>query len=182
MADQTDATAIAEPATADATGTNGVTQDAERRFTQADIDRVVKERLERADEKARRERDRADQQAETARLEAQGELTQVNENLKAQIAELESKVATLDSLTAERDAAYAVVAGLVEADLKAAPDYVQELIAERPVTEQLDYLNKHRDKWTKTRPNGAGPSPNPAGPLSRDEMIEAEYQAQRQRR
>lgn len=142
----------------DATGTNGGNaegQQDERRFSQADVDRLITERLERERRRSEQERERAEAAAEERRLAEQQEFQRLAEQRGERIVELETRVQQIESLTQERDDALSVVRTLVEQELSAAPDYVRDAIADRNPVAQLQYLNQHRDKWSKNLPMGA---------------------------
>lgn len=130
----------------------------ERTFTQAELDRIVTERLERAQRTAEAEQARIQREADEARLTEQNEFRTLAEQRAERIVELEAAAGQVTTLTEERDNALAVVRELVAGELEAAPDYVRDAIAERGPVEQLRYLNQHRDKWSNpTTPRGTPP-------------------------
>lgn len=157
--------------TDDATGTNGAGDD-ERRYSQSDIDRIVKDRLERAAEKARKEREKAEAAARDKALADQQEYKTLAEQRAERLAQLEPLTEQVETLTQERDAALAVVTSLVEQELTAAPDFVRDAIAEKSPVDQLAYITKHRDKWTQGKPQGIGPTANGnrPGPQTREDI------------
>ena len=131
----------------------------ERTFTQADLDRIVNERLERERRRNDEAQERTRREAEEARLAEQNEFRTLAEQRAERIVELESAANQVEALTQERDTALSVVRELVAGELEAAPDYVRDAIAERGPVEQLRYLNQHRDKWATapTTPRGTPP-------------------------
>lgn len=66
-----------------ATGTNGGNES--RTFTQSDIDRIVKERLERESEKARKANEKAQSEAEQKRLAEEGKWKEAFEKQQAEL-------------------------------------------------------------------------------------------------
>lgn len=68
---------------ADATGTNSGADD--RRFSQADLDRIVKERLEREAEKTRKAGEKAQSDAEQKRLAEEGKWKEAFEKQQAEL-------------------------------------------------------------------------------------------------
>lgn len=68
---------------AQTTGDGTETTPATQTFTQADVDRIVKERLQRADAKAQTLAAKAKQEAEAAALAEQGKFKELYEKLKA---------------------------------------------------------------------------------------------------
>lgn len=75
-------------------------------FTQADVDRIVKERLAKAQAKAEEGAKRAAADAEAKALAEQGEFKKLYEKLQADLQERESKLAAM-----ERQQAQATIAG-----------------------------------------------------------------------
>lgn len=150
----------------------------ERTFTQADLDRIVNERLERERRRHETEQERARQQAEEARLAEQNEFRQLAEQRADRIVELEAQTAQIETLTTERDAALEVVRELVNGELEAAPDYVRDAIAERDPVAQLRYLNQHRDKWTADQRRGIPATPRGQA-MTREDLIAQEERALR---
>lgn len=126
----------------------------EPRFTQADIDRIVKERLERAERTAQEKADAERKKLEEEQAKQQGEWQKLAEQRAADLEKLQnelkterynalrSKVATAHNLPA--DMATRLV-GDDEAALNEDAKRLAELIA------------------PKTPPPGNGPSPKPAG-------------------
>jgi hypothetical protein len=156
---------------------------AERTFTQADLDRIVNERLERERRRAEEAQERVRREAEEARLAEQNEFRTLAEQRAERIVELEAQSAQVETLTQERDAALSVVRELVSGELEAAPDYVRDAIAERDPVAQLRYLNQHRDKWSSgtTPPRGTPPATRATGNanLTLEERIAQEERALR---
>lgn len=181
----TDPQPTTPPATGDATGTNGGGQGntpPERTFTQAELDAIVTDRLARATAAESRKRETAEKAAADAALADQQKFKELAEQRGERIAELEAQAQQIETLTSERDAAHAVIAGLVEDELKLAPAYVADAISERTPVAKLDYLRKHRESWTRTNGNPAGVPPTPRAngtPPNREELIDAEIAAQR---
>lgn len=164
--------------------TTATTQDA-RMFSQADLDRIVNERLERERRRAESEQERVRREAEEARLAEQNEFRTLAEQRAERIVELELSASQVETLATERDAALEVVRELVAVELEGAPDFVRDAISERDPVAQLRYLNQHRDKWATE--GVAAPRGTPQAPrgtqanLSREERIAQEIEAQRRR-
>lgn len=106
----------------------------EPKFTQADVDRIVRERLERERRKREEELERERQEAERKRLEEQQEYKQLYESLKAEM--LEAKKAALMAqvgYTEEQIKRYSkYVTGSNEDELKATLEELRADIPPRP--------------------------------------------------
>lgn len=110
MADETTA---ATTAAAPATETTAATETAaatpstieQKTFTQADIDRIVKDRLTRAEAKAAETNAKAVAEAEAKALAEQGKFKDLWEKAQAQAAAKEARVAELELAAMRRDVA-----------------------------------------------------------------------------
>jgi hypothetical protein len=111
----------------------------EPRFTQADLDRIVKERLERAKKQSDTERTKAAEAAREKALAEQGEYKAIAESQAARLAELESKAALIDEYE------IALTAQIANAK-KGVPSHILELLEAMPPLKQLEYLAKNADK------------------------------------
>jgi len=140
-------------------------------LTQSQVNALLAEERRKANEKAAREREQSESKAKQDALKEQGEYKSLAEDRAARITELEAETGTIETLTQERDAALSVVADLVKEELKTAPEYVAEAIADRDAVAQLQYLNKNRDKWAQPTVRGGGPLPRPANTeMTRDDI------------
>lgn len=120
------------PDTGDAPGTNGGNKNTGRLFTQADVDRIVNERLDR-------ERRRQEDQ----RLEEQEEYRELAETRLARIRELEPLEERVERLEAALERH-------LEAEREGLPDHILTLLDRMDVDEQLAYLAEHRDTLKPT--------------------------------
>lgn len=143
-------------------------KDDEKKFSQADLDRYVTERLNRDRERRAAEQKKADEAAEEKRLQEQAEFQKLAETRAEKIVELEAKVSGFEPIQTERDEAMAVIQKIVDAELEHAPDYVKDAISERSAIKQLEYLTEHRDKWTGEK-RGISPLPRPKNQNMSDE-------------
>lgn len=143
-----------------ASGDNGG-NDKPKLFTQEDLDRVVKERLDRERKKADADRKKADEDAEAKRLEAQQEFKTLAEKRAERILDLEAQVGTLEQITSERDEMQAALQGYLDKERDGLPDYVLSLLADKSPVQQLAWIAANRDKLGKQ--NGRGIEPTPKG-------------------
>lgn len=106
-----DAVATNEPATTeatqatpvDATGTNGGTP--EKTFTQADIDRILKERLSQAERQAESKAAKAKADAEKQALADQGKWEEIAKQAQAELAEAQRQAAEAQQALLRREVA-----------------------------------------------------------------------------
>jgi ribonucleoside-triphosphate reductase len=109
---------------------------------------------------------KAQEQTEQTKLEEQGEYAKVKEKLALKVADLEKKLETIEPLQ-QRITDYEKKFGeLLEGQKAGLPDYIQDLLKDRPPLDQLEWINQHRDQL----PSGANPAeaqpqaPQPAKP------------------
>ena len=120
MADeQTQPTAEAEQQPRDAAPTGaepGQQTEPARTFTQADLDRIVAERLERAERKAQEKAEKAKADAEAKALQEQGKFQELFEQAQAKLQEAEERARALELAGIRRDVAARLnlPAGLVD--------------------------------------------------------------------
>jgi S-adenosylmethionine:diacylglycerol 3-amino-3-carboxypropyl transferase len=113
-------------------------QEEEPKFTQAEVDRIIKERLEREKRKREEALERERQEAERKRLEEQEQYKELYEKLKAELAEKEAKALEASKRALLAQAGYTegqvnryvkYITGNTEEELKAS---LEELKADIP--------------------------------------------------
>lgn len=124
---------------------------ADKRFSQDELDTIVKDRLER-EQKSREAKAAKDREAaEAARLKEQGEFKSLSEQQQAKITQLESDIAkhgeTAETLTRYQKA----IGELVEQQSRDLPAYVTEAIAAMEPLAKLEYLTRNREAITGKR-------------------------------
>lgn len=100
--DAAKATATVTPP-GDATGTNSGASD--RTFTQADLDRIIKERLEQASTKAQKDAAKIKADAETQSLAEQGKYKEIADKLQADLTAAQQAAKATEQKLLQRDAA-----------------------------------------------------------------------------
>jgi len=103
-AQQTTTTA-AETTTTDTQAAQAATVQADKTFTQADVDRIVKERLQRAEAKAQETAQKATQEAEAKALAEQGKFKELYEKLQADNAAATQRIKDMEMTSLRRDVA-----------------------------------------------------------------------------
>lgn len=132
-------------------------------YTKAQMEAIVKDRLDRANAKAAADREKAERDAQESALAEQQQYRELADQRAERIVELETEREQADALKADRDRYAAALAAYVDAEKAGAPDYVIEAIADRDPVAQLEYLTKNREKWNaKPGPRGIPETPRPA--------------------
>ncbi len=146
----------------DATGTNsGDGQGLEKKFTQADIDRIVEERLGRAARKAEETQRKAEETAAANALKEQGEFKTLAEKHAIRISELEKQAEEIEAMKLKSAAYEELIKKQVEAQMKSLPEIFKSLLVRMTPTEQLDWLSANAEKLRvtgvpqTTKPSGA---------------------------
>ena len=138
----------------------------EKRFTQADLDRHLAERLDRERRKAEKAADEVKKKAEDDALAKRQEFEQLATTRGARLAELEPM---LEKLTTDADAAQGRIKDLEEAiaaDVKAdleslnLPASTKELLDGKSVLERRAWLTKHKTEFRRETPKGTPPTPS----------------------
>jgi hypothetical protein len=175
--------------TDDATGTNGGT-DAKQATTpaaktfateadfQAEVDRILKDRLERAETKAQEKARKAAEQAEAEAAARNGEWKDLAEKRGASLSALETEKATLAE---QSDAQKATLARYekalkmhVEAQSADVPEGVKTLLGKLDPVEQLEWLAANRETLMQQKRQGV-----PATPGADVSMDETQREAAR---
>lgn len=181
------------PNPADPAGTQttspGETGEQDRQFSQADVDRIVGERLERERAKAEKEADKARKAAEEASLAEQQKFQELANKRQERIGELEEQLADLDEIVKRADRYEKALRGYRDAMLDGVPESVQTLLKGQDIAEQLEWLSANASQFTAggtSNGNGAGtyspafpstPAPiGGAGSLTADEKRRRAYQ------
>lgn len=138
MADET-VTENAQTETTEATttptagGTNGGQPSGDARFTQADIDRIVKERLDREQATAQKRQQAAQAEAEKKRLAEDAKWQELAEKTQAELAALKAEAERAERLGA-------IMATMYENRIKALPANLRKAVESLPATDPLDRL------------------------------------------
>ena len=157
--------------TGDATGPAAGQQDGgetpgERRFSQADLDRVVEERLKREKAKAESAAQKAKEKAEAEALANQEkwkELAEKNGSTLTQIqTELEAKAGELETAAQRVERLEKALQAQLTSAKDGLPEAVLELVNRLDPVDQLEYLAKHKTSLGVKNGTGVPASPKPA--------------------
>jgi hypothetical protein len=99
-------------------------QDADKKFTQDDLNRIAAKTREEEKAKAKAAKDKEDKERLEAEAAKQGEFQKLADDRKAKIDELEPKLGNLQS---ELDSYRSSVAEIVKVELKALPEEVRDI-------------------------------------------------------
>jgi hypothetical protein len=117
-------------------------EDAEKKFTQADLDRIAAKTRDEEKQKAKAKADKEEKERLEAEATKQGEFEKLANDRKVKLDELEPQVA---ALTTERDTLKVTLAEIAEAELKALPKEVSDISPaqradDKSLTNPLDVL------------------------------------------
>lgn len=162
--------------TGDATGTTGGSDKPSPSFTQADVDRIVKERLEREQKKAQTAAQKALEEAEAKALADQAKFQELADKRGQKLSELETATADL-TVKLESEAAKAqryekALTTMLTEQRKRVPEHLHSLLDKLDPVEQLEWVAANGDKLGAT---GVPATPKPAGlPDADKERAQAE--------
>lgn len=151
--------------TGDATGDKGGSEKPTPTFTQADVDRIVKERLERESAKVEKAAQKAREEAETKALADQQKFQELAEKRAKALTDLEATAADLtgkvESATQRAERYEKALTAMLTEQRKRVPDHLHSLLDKLPVDEQLAWIASNGDKLTGA--TGVPATPKPAG-------------------
>ena len=168
--------------TADAAGINsGDKAKAEPTFTQADIDRILTERLERERKKSDDKARKAKEDAEAKALEEQSKFQELAQQRGTKVAELETSVTTmateLETAKATAERYQKALTNILAEQLKRVPEHLTSLLAKLDPVEQLEWLTNNGEKLSSTA--GVPATPKPKGDMSAADKEKAQKDAER---
>ena len=157
--------------TGDATGDKGGSEKPTPTFTQADVDRIVKERLDRESAKTEKATQKAREEAEAKALADQAKYQELADKRGQKLTELEATTVDLTGkleLATQRAERYEqALTALLTEQRKRVPDHLHSLLDKLPVDEQLTWIASNGDKLTGA--TGVPATPKPAGLTDADQ-------------
>jgi hypothetical protein len=137
-------------------------------FSQDDVDRIVVERLDRERKKATEATEKQKRADDEKRLAEQNEFKTLSEQRAARIAELEASAQSAQATT-ETVKRYETALQLYrDAQFSNVPDHIKELLKDRPIDQQIDWLSKNMKNLSSVSGVPATPTDTP-GPMTADE-------------
>lgn len=161
--------------TADAAGGKGKDADDQdsgddKKFTQADIDRIVQERLAREQAKSEKAAEKAKKEAELARLAENQEFQELAQKRQERVVELEEQVADYDELQERAKKYEKALTGYRDALIKGVPENVRSLLDGLDIADQLQWLSDNAKQFSGDKtPLPSTPSQNGTNGLTADE-------------
>lgn len=150
------------PPTAAGNKTPGAESSADKLFTQADLDRIISERLEREEKKRKSAEEKARKDAEEASLKEREDWQKLAAKREQELAEAGQKLAALDDLQAKHDAAVSALTKLLERERKDLPKHILSLLDQLDPVAQLEWLAANKaEATTKPAPPAGTPQPRP---------------------
>ncbi len=171
MADQDDSGKNTDDGAGAGDGQNdgdGKPTEPEKQFSQADVDRIVTDRLAREKEKSQRASQRAKEAAEAQALADQKEFEKLAEKRGQKVsgleADLEERGGELEIATNQVERLTGALNTLLKAQREGLHEYIIPLLDKMDPVDQLDYLVKNRELLMATTEGGGVPaSPKPKG-------------------
>lgn len=169
-----------EDKTEDATGNeNGGTQ--EPTFTQADVDKIVQERLARERQKAEERERKAREEAEAKALAENDQYKELSEKQAKQLLDAETELADakaqLDAATQEKERYQQALEGYVAKQREGVPDHIGALLDNLDPVAQLEWLTVNSTNLGQA--NGVPATPKAKGGLSDAQKEEAQTASNR---
>jgi hypothetical protein len=142
----------------------------DKRFTQAELDAIVRDRLDRERKKADESQRKAAEEAEAKKLAEQQEWQKLASQHEARVKELEPQ--------AEQAARYeAALKAHLETQRNGLPAHLVELLDQMDVAAQLEWIAKHQDVIHPDAPaengtKGVPPTPKAAPAPGREQVVQ----------
>jgi len=130
----------------------------EKKFTQAELDYQIGERLKREREANEA---KATKDAEAARTEALREQSKFKELSETQAQQLTFKDAEITQLKADLEASNGALRSQLEAEREGLPAHIIEVLDTMTEPKQLEYISKHRTQLKPASGNGTADPPKP---------------------
>lgn len=156
--------------------------DGERQYTKAEMEAIVKDRLDRQTKAAEAKAQKDREEAEAARLKEQGDFEKLANQRQQTITELEAKVAAGDEYKARADRYEGALKTHLETQRKDLPAHITALLDRMDPVDQLDYIATNREALgIKAGTNGTGipatPKPGDRKALTEEQQRAADRQA-----
>lgn len=135
--------------------------DAKPQFTQADVDRIVAERLAREQKKSADAAEKARREAEDKAAAEQGEFKKLADQRQERIAALEAQVAEAQAFKEKAERYEGALKAHLDEMRKGLPASTLELLDGRDVVDQMTWLAKHRDEVVGAAAGKNGPPASP---------------------
>lgn len=156
----------------------------DKKFSQAELDRIIGERLERERERAKaeaaEEQRKATEAARRKALKEQEDFKSLSESQAAELAQKDERIAALEASEARVTALETRLEKINEARLGNVDEGYRSLLKNMTVEERADWVEANPKLVANATPGGSPPSPEPAGAPNRDK--EADKAAEQNQR
>jgi hypothetical protein len=151
--------------------------ESERRFTQSDIERIVKERLEREKAAAAKREEQAKRKAAEEAAEKNAEFEELARTRKERIDALEADLEQYSSLEETLSTYRQKAEDSVEARIQNlnVPSWAVELLEGKDPIEKMAFLDKHEGDFAVTERVPASETPDASGTPEADEAAQEQY-------
>lgn len=151
-------------------------------FTQADIDRIVTERLEREKRKGDEAAKKSAEDAAAKALKDNAQFKELSEKQAQAILDKETALhaatTQAETVTQERDKYKSALEQHVKERRTGLPDHITALLDVLDPVAQLEWLSKNAEKLTGTNREGVPPTPKAQGNLNEAQRQQAQTNAQ----
>lgn len=180
--DQQQAQTTTENASGSETTNSGQASEQEQpKFTQAQLDAILKDRLDQERRQREKAAERAKEEAEAKALADQQKWKELAEQQAGRITELEKATADVETLKTRAERAEKTLAEYVAGMLDSVPEPFRPLLDRLDPVERLEWMTKNRDSLTG---NGRVPIPGTPKPNGRqpslDQKAQQDYEALKQ--
>lgn len=131
----------------------------EKRFSQAELDAIIQDRLARAREAGEKEASKAAKAAEEAALTKNAEWQTLAEKRQAELEGLAKRIAELEPVQKQAESYKKALEGYVKSMTDKLPESIKALLESKDPVEQIEYLTKYGSSLGIK--NGVPPTPNP---------------------
>lgn len=148
--------------------------DGEKRFSQAELDAIIEDRLERAKKTAEKTAEQARKKADEENLAKNAEWKTLAEKRAGELEAINGQLAELESLRAREERYGKVLKQYAKTQIEALPKPVQSLLEKMDPAEQLDWIAANAKELNIKTPSGLPETPDPS-----DKASEAQKEAAR---
>jgi colicin import membrane protein len=121
-------------------------KEAEKKFSQEELDRHIAERLEREQKKRAKDAEKAAEEARLKALEESKDVTKLAEERGRLLAEREKELAELRTKAEQGERAAAALRKQLDAAMVDVPEHIKALLATKPEADQLEWLAENKAK------------------------------------
>lgn len=139
----------------------------DKRFTQAELDRIIGERLERERERAKaeaaEEQRKAEEAARKKALKEQEDFRALSESQASEIAEKDGRITALEASEARATGLESRLEKIVQARLEKVEEGYKTLLKNMTVEERADWIEANPKLVANAAAGGSPPTPDAAG-------------------